>query len=69
MTTSTSTSIEQTNQQIIDEFSSVGDWQDRYRKLIGIGRELEPIAEPLKTDDNLVKGLPEPGVAHRLAER
>ena len=48
--------IEQTQQAIIDEFSGIDDWQDRYRKIIQMGKELEPIDEAYKLDENLVKG-------------
>jgi cysteine desulfuration protein SufE len=32
------------------------DADDRYRLLIDLGRELEPMPEPLKTDSTLVRG-------------
>jgi len=49
-------SIDTAQQEIIDEFSTLSDWQDRYRKIIQIGRELEPIDEQYKVDQNIVKG-------------
>ncbi|MEG3124658.1 SufE family protein [Sphingomonas sp. GB1N7] len=38
-----------------DEYSFL-DADDRYRLLIDLGRELEPMPEPLKTDATLVRG-------------
>ncbi|MFC2175872.1 SufE family protein [Bacteroidota bacterium] len=50
------TSIEEKEQEIIEEFSLFGDWMDKYEHIIGLGKEL-PLIEPhLKTDDLLIKG-------------
>ncbi len=49
-------SIEETQQSIIDEFAGIGDWQDRYRKIIAMGKELPEIDEKYKLDENLIKG-------------
>ncbi len=48
--------IEEAQQAIIDEFGQLSDWQDRYRKIIKVGRELEDMPEEHKVDSNLVKG-------------
>ncbi len=40
---------------IADEYEFL-DADDRYRLLIELGRELEPMPEPLKTDATLVRG-------------
>jgi len=40
---------------ILDEYEFL-DGDDRYRLLIELGRELEPMPEPLKTDATLVRG-------------
>jgi cysteine desulfuration protein SufE len=40
---------------IRDEYEFL-DADDRYRLLIDLGRELEPMPEPLKTDTTLVRG-------------
>lgn len=48
--------IEETQQTIIGELSSINDWQDRYRKIIAIGKELPELEEQYKVDDNLIKG-------------
>lgn len=42
--------------QIIQEFSRLTDWEDRYKRIIEMGRELPEMPVELKTDENLVKG-------------
>lgn len=42
--------------QIIDEFNKFNDWSERYKHLIAIGKDLQPMPEGSKTDDNIVKG-------------
>lgn len=51
-----STSLIQTQQELIDEFALFSDWQDRYEHLIELGKDLPLIAPERKTDDNLVRG-------------
>ena len=41
--------------EIIDEYDLL-DGEDRYRLLIDLGRELEPMPDALKTDATLVRG-------------
>lgn len=48
--------IEQRQQEIIDEFSEVDDWMDRYAMIIDMGNALPPIEERLKTPDRLIEG-------------
>lgn len=52
---STST-LAQTQQELIDEFAMFTDWQDRYEHLIELGKDLPLIAPEHKTDENLVRG-------------
>lgn len=42
--------------EIIEEFALFDNWQDKYEFLIEMARELPPMDEKLKTDDNLVRG-------------
>jgi cysteine desulfuration protein SufE len=51
-----SETIQETQQEIIDDFSVFDDWMDRYRFLIDLGRALPPYPEDLKTDEWRVKG-------------
>lgn len=41
---------------IIGNFSVLDDWDDRYRYLIELGRELPPLAEAAHSDANKVQG-------------
>jgi cysteine desulfuration protein SufE len=42
--------------EIIDNFSVLDDWDDRYRYLIELGRELPPLPTEAHTDANKVQG-------------
>lgn len=42
--------------EIMDNFSVMDDWDDRYRYLIELGRELEPLAHSAHSDINKVQG-------------
>ena len=48
--------LESRQQQIIDEFSVFTDWMDKYEYLIELGKELEPLPDSDKTEQNLIKG-------------
>jgi cysteine desulfuration protein SufE len=43
-------------EEIVDNFSVLDDWDDRYRYLIELGRELPPLAEAAHHDANKVQG-------------
>ena len=42
--------------EIIENFSILDDWDDRYRYLIELGRELPPLAEAAHNETNKVQG-------------
>jgi cysteine desulfuration protein SufE len=42
--------------EIIDNFSLLDEWDDRYRYLIELGRELPPLAAEAQNDANKVRG-------------
>ncbi|MGB6538723.1 MAG: SufE family protein [Xanthobacteraceae bacterium] len=42
--------------EILDNFSVLDDWDDRYRYLIELGRELPPLAPAAHNDANKVQG-------------
>ena len=50
------TELEQRQQQVIEEFSVFTDWMDKYEYLIELGKELEPLPDSDKTEQNLIKG-------------
>ena len=49
-------SIEEIQQEIIEEFSIYEDWMDKYSYLIELGNELEGLDPKEKNDQNLIKG-------------
>ena len=48
--------INETQDDIIEEFSSLEDWMDKYQLLIDLGNEQEPLPEQYKTEQNLIDG-------------
>ena len=71
-------SIEEIQEEIIDEFAGFDDWMDKYQLLIDLGGEQEPLPEKYKTESNLIDGcqsrvwlqadLTEEGLVHFQAE-
>ncbi|MDY2586125.1 SufE family protein [Winogradskyella aquimaris] len=49
-------SIEEIQNEIIDEFSMFDDWEERYQYMIDLGKTLPLINEQYKTDDHIIKG-------------
>lgn len=48
--------IEEKQQEIIDEFTVFEDWMDKYQYLVDLSKSLKPFPEEYRTDDNLIKG-------------
>ena len=48
--------INEIQDEVIEEFSSFTDWMDKYQLLIDLGNELEPLDEKYKTESNLIDG-------------
>lgn len=48
--------INEIQDEIIDEFSCFDDWMDRYSMLIELGNNLEPFPQEDKIDKNLIDG-------------
>lgn len=48
--------INEIQDEIIDEFSAFDDWMDRYSLLIDYGNGLEPFPESDRTEQNLIDG-------------
>ncbi|MDB5477479.1 MAG: SufE protein involved in Fe-S center assembly [Phenylobacterium sp.] len=42
--------------ELADEFEVLGDWEERYRYVIELGRELAPLAEAERTEPYKVRG-------------
>ncbi len=49
-------SIEDIQNEIIDEFSMFEDWEERYQYMIDLGKHLPLIDHHYKTDSNIIKG-------------
>lgn len=49
-------SLEETKQEIVEEFSAYDEWLDKYEYLIELGRGLSAYPEEKKTDDRLIQG-------------
>ncbi len=42
--------------QLVKEFEELESWEDKYSKIIKLGRELEPMTDELKTEKNKIEG-------------
>jgi cysteine desulfuration protein SufE len=42
--------------ELADEFELLGDWEERYRYVIELGRTLEPLTEAERSEANKVRG-------------
>ena len=48
--------INEIQDEIVEEFSELDDWMDRYQLLIDMGNEQQPLPEKEKTESNLIDG-------------
>jgi cysteine desulfuration protein SufE len=48
--------IGETLEDLVAEFDLLGDWEERYRYVIELGKELEPLADTERSDANKVRG-------------
>lgn len=48
--------IEELQQEVIDEFSAFDDWMDKYQMIIDLGNEQPALDPAYKTEDNLIDG-------------
>ena len=48
--------INEIQDEIIEEFAGFDDWMDKYQLLIDLGNEQEPLEEQYKTEQNLIDG-------------
>ena len=49
-------SIQTELDELADEFDLLGDWEERYRHIIDLGRSLDPLNEEERSDVNRVRG-------------
>ncbi len=48
--------IQETQEEIIEDFALFEDWMDKYEHIIEIGKDLPLIEEKYKIEENLIKG-------------
>ena len=48
--------IKEKQQETVETFAFMEDWEQKYEYLIDLGKELKGISDDKKTDDNLIKG-------------
>ena len=48
--------IKEKQQETVEEFAFLEDWEQKYEYIIDLGKELKGIADDKKVDDNLIKG-------------
>jgi cysteine desulfuration protein SufE len=48
--------INEIQDEIIEEFAGLDDWMDKYQLLIDLGNEQPPLDEQYKTESNLIDG-------------
>lgn len=49
-------SINELQDNVIEEFADFDDWMDKYALLIDLGNSLPPLEEKYKTESNLIEG-------------
>ena len=48
--------MKERQQAVVKEFAALNDWEERYKKLIEIGKSLAELPDAKKTEDSKVKG-------------
>ena len=48
--------IQETEDEVVDEFSLFDNWEDKYEYIIDLGKKLEPLDAQFKIDENKIKG-------------
>lgn len=48
--------IKEKQDEIVEEFEFLQDWEQKYEYIIDLGKSLPPIEDAKKTDNNLIKG-------------
>jgi cysteine desulfuration protein SufE len=48
--------IQETEKEIVEEFSLFDSWDDKYEYIIDLGKRLPPLGEEFKKDENRVRG-------------
>lgn len=48
--------IKEKQDEIVEEFAFLDDWEQKYEYIIDLGKQLPPLPDAVKTDENLIKG-------------
>jgi cysteine desulfuration protein SufE len=48
--------IKETHENLVKEFDEMSDWEERYKHIIKLGRELPAFNEDYRTDKNKIEG-------------
>ena len=48
--------IKENQQEVVEEFAFLEDWEQKYEYIIDLGKELDGLPDDKKTDDNLIRG-------------
>jgi cysteine desulfuration protein SufE len=48
--------IKQKQEALINDFDFLEDWEQKYEYIIDLGKQLPPLPDEIKTDENLIKG-------------
>jgi cysteine desulfuration protein SufE len=56
MSTSSPGAIDTALNDLADEFELLGDWEERYRYVIELGKDLAPLTDAERSEENKVRG-------------
>jgi cysteine desulfuration protein SufE len=48
--------LQQRQEEIVEEFAFFEDWMEKYEYLIELGKELSPLEDADRTDENIIRG-------------
>lgn len=49
-------SINEAQDELIEDFELFDDWESKYEYIIDLGKQFPPLEEQFKTEDNIIKG-------------
>ncbi|MPR32765.1 SufE family protein [Salmonirosea aquatica] len=49
-------SINEIQDELIEDFALFDDWESKYEYIIDMGKQLPPLSEQYKTEENIIKG-------------
>jgi cysteine desulfuration protein SufE len=56
MPDNTQQTVAEKQHAVVEEFAAIDDWQDRYRRIIDMGKKLPAFPEEYRNEDHKVKG-------------